>query len=353
MEKFIKRCDKQVKINPLKKSVVFQVIDWVSLDIPKNSYAYESEDEEEDFSEYSTFKNPDDHQFGIRMYGVRKDGVSVSVTVKGFRPYFYIKVPEKWTDTNVGILKNCLKWSVPNCYRNSLLECKLLRRHKFYWFSNNKKFNYVRLSFNNISSFYKYRKILREPINYGKFGKKRVMKFPLYESNLEPYLRYIHIRDILPSGWIKIKRGTYETNNITKCQIDIKTEWDKVIKINENSFAPMVFASFDIECTSEDGSFPKADRDGDKIIQIGTTFHRYGENECCYKHIITLDTCSSVKGTDVESYKNEKALLMAWTKLINDVDPDVITGYNIWGFDFAYLHDRAVKLGCWKNFGKI
>jgi len=37
-------------------------------------------------------------------------------------------------------------------------------------------------------------------------------------------------------------------------------------------------------------------------------------------------------------------LLQAWSDFVNEVDPDVVIGYNIAGFDFPYLLDRAKAL---------
>lgn len=85
---------------------------------------------------------------------------------------------------------------------------------------------------------------------------------------------------------------------------------------------------------------------GDAIIQIGTTVHRYGDTECSYKNIITLGTCDALPGVDVVSCKSEKKLIEEWCRLIDRIDPDIITGYNILGFDFTYIFSRAVELNC-------
>ena len=37
-------------------------------------------------------------------------------------------------------------------------------------------------------------------------------------------------------------------------------------------------------------------------------------------------------------------LISKWIDLINEEDPDFITGYNILGFDFNYIHTRANEL---------
>lgn len=37
-------------------------------------------------------------------------------------------------------------------------------------------------------------------------------------------------------------------------------------------------------------------------------------------------------------------MLVAWRDFVEEVDPDVIIGYNISNFDFPYLMDRAKAL---------
>src|SRR5437868_49859 len=79
---------------------------------------------------------------------------------------------------------------------------------------------------------------------------------------------------------------------------------------------PITIATFDIECISSDDDFPQPQKDEDKIIQISTTFRRYGENKCYFKHIITLGTCNPINGFNIESYNDESNVLLAWFNLI-------------------------------------
>lgn len=37
-------------------------------------------------------------------------------------------------------------------------------------------------------------------------------------------------------------------------------------------------------------------------------------------------------------------MLEAWAKFVREVDPDILTGYNINNFDLPYLLDRATHL---------
>lgn len=89
---------------------------------------------------------------------------------------------------------------------------------------------------------------------------------------------------------------------------------------------------------------------GDKIIQIGSTFSRYGSDKIIYKHIITLNGCDKCDDIDIECYDNEKDVLMAWKEMIIRMDPDVISGYNTFGFDFKYIAERCQELDIYDDF---
>jgi DNA polymerase elongation subunit (family B) len=150
----------------------------------------------------------------------------------------------------------------------------------------------------------------------------------------------------------------------------------------------------------------------DQVIQIGSTFKRYGESDCYLKHIICLKGCEPInnetminfeyqgveipkgeliplavtlgllkKGdppgdlvelntavleakkrkqteTDksqviVETYETEQEVLLAWQKLIVKENPDMIVGYNIFGFDYKFMYDRAEQLGIAEEFSKL
>jgi DNA polymerase elongation subunit (family B) len=90
---------------------------------------------------------------------------------------------------------------------------------------------------------------------------------------------------------------------------------------------------------------------GDEIIQIGTVLYRQGAP--LSKHIWVLGdvVASEVRppGIDVPisvySYTDEFAMLKAWITWMGKTDPDVVIGYNIFGFDERYVWDRLLDLG--------
>ena len=89
---------------------------------------------------------------------------------------------------------------------------------------------------------------------------KTPFKFKIYESNISPFIRFIHTKEVAAAGWVKIPGGKYLVNRgedkTSQCQIDIDIDFDTIEPIENNTIAPMLIASFDIECSSSHGDFP-------------------------------------------------------------------------------------------------
>ena len=92
---------------------------------------------------------------------------------------------------------------------------------------------------------------------------------------------------------------------------------------------------------------------GDNVTFIGSTFVNYGEDKPYLNHCIVKDTCAPVNNAVIECYKTEKEVLLAWADLIQRENPDIIIGYNIFGFDYQFMYLRAKELGCEQEFMKL
>ena len=94
--------------------------------------------------------------------------------------------------------------------------------------------------------------------------------------------------------------------------------------------------------------------EGDPVTFIGSTFMNAGDVVPYYNHGVCLGRCNEVKmensECDIESYDNEEELLVAWVDMIKREKPNVIIGYNIFGFDWKFMYDRADELGCLGDF---
>ena len=85
---------------------------------------------------------------------------------------------------------------------------------------------------------------------------------------------------------------------------------------------------------------------GDPVIQIGTTLTRGQQSaaESTEKHLFVFPDCAPIPGIHVHAYPTEKAMILAWFEWMIRMNPDILIGYNVFGFDESYLWARAEEL---------
>ena len=81
------------------------------------------------------------------------------------------------------------------------------RRKNLYGFTNNKMFPYLHAVFKDTVSMNGALRALRDNEINGQSFKDKI-----FESNIPPFLRFIHKNNIQPAGWIKITPGNYKVN---------------------------------------------------------------------------------------------------------------------------------------------
>lgn len=150
--------------------------------------------------------------------------------------------------------------------------------------------------------------------------------------------------------WVEIRKKTYKVlpsqDRQSTCQIEAEVNYRDLIAhkpIGEwSKMAPLRILSFDIECAGRKGIFPEADQD--PVIQIANVVKRYGETKPFVRNVFCLNSTSPIVATEILEFSKEHDMLENWAKFLADVDPDLITGYNVANFDFPYLLDRAKHL---------
>ncbi len=460
-------------------------------------------------------------KFMIQMFGVNETGETCSIVINDYKPFFYAKVSDRWTDIDAGALhRELLKVS------SGITSCELVQHKKLYGFSAGKEHKFVKISFRNT---YAFNTIKRLWYTQDRFGNNvlstymfKATKLEIYESNIPPILRYFHINNVSPSGWVQIfvnKAQTPATPNTT-CDFEYICSTSAIKPLpDKETRVPFKICSFDIEASSSHGDFPlpkksykrlasnivdvypkykpngvdkssalltliilaafghgsfdnidlvypkripskgqvdqmiktllsssikdaekmasseamsvmtitkmfeqmrqedtggcgsgeggdgdDSDEDGDepqthfykkkpktpaltskttiidvlensdydreqkvnfidtamvsifpalegdKVTFIGSTFMKYGEPEPYLNHCLVLGTCDPVPNVVIETTKNEQELLLKWTELIQQENPDIIIGYNIFGFDYEFMFRRAEENRCATEF---
>ncbi len=315
----------------------FQILDWIEHQHQEDEGG---DDDDSENGEVSMKK------YLIQLFGKTKDQKSVYLEVTDFKPYFYIEVPKNWSFTAINRFMEAVKENVwPKQNKEGLIKFERVEKCRFYGFTNYSKFTFLQLQFENIDSMRSYDRALKKYYKIITISKYPI-KIKIYESNLLPMLRLMHIKNMNAVGTISIPKKhlnkyTYlSTNN----DYNYKVNWKHIEAVEEQYIEKFSICAFDIECTSTDGSFPQADRLGDKIIQIGLTLSRYGDSDCYEKYLLSLGETDNIDGAVVQWFETETDLLLGFTKLMRKINPDIITGYNIFGFDWKYIKGRVDRL---------
>src|SRR6056300_84013 len=277
----------------------------------------------------------------VSIFGKTEDGKSVCVTTS-FNPYFFIKLSFGTSQQTVNEIYNLLCRKCPEC----VTSYSMAKSKDVWGFQNNEEFFFMKINFTNLAARRRVDGFLRRPVDLSSGTK--VLK--VYESNLDPVLRLMHRTGIQSTGWIDTGDKCVRSH-LAKVDIDLWcNEWSSLKPVDRDDIAPFVVGSFDIECNSSTGKFPDAEVPGDACFQIAISLCKFGTDEpyekvcLCYK---------KTEGPDVISFETEREMLEAFHKYLHDKNIDIITGWNIFGFDLEYIYKRARYCGCNPNFFKL
>lgn len=231
-----------------------------------------------DYSIDSDSDSAGDTEYVVKLFGLTQTGQSVSVNVMGYTPHMYVRPPWAFEQCKIKLLERFLSAR----YGQSFVGIKSFNKKEYWGFQDGTTHQFLQLLFKNHASMKKAAWMFQKPLVVPDIW-ARSMKFGVYESNIDPLIRFIHRKDIDPCGWVTISAGMYKENKSllrTTSTHDIQTKWQNVNPMCDNdNIAPYKIAAFDIECVSYDGEFPVAKRDMTKValgfIDSGLTAAEY------------------------------------------------------------------------------
>ena len=423
---------------------IFHILDAISQDVDGEAVVsgHMSDDDAEvkraKPKKEETYKTPGKLSMNIYLFGKTADGQPLRACVEGFQPYFYVRLPKDSTDTRLEFKKTLdERLKRTKAWLRGLVETSFDKRKILYGYTGGKSYCFAKLTVPSLTAFRALRRIFLDP-DYSKpifqLGPETLQ---VYEANLDPMLRFFHLRDLKPCGWVTAD-AELDNGELTVDWKDVSAATGPVAS------APFLMAAWDIECYSENGEFtlakkgydrlakhiyalanspqeaaqlildaatgsPTAPMDhlrhrtalnepalkeslasdvfleglepllmkkeglsqsskddrirtisillagtlkrslplaGDPIIQIGTVL--VVNAAVTEKHIFVYHPsgeCDPVPGAILHRFRTEKGLILGWAKAVRDWNPDILMGYNVFGYDERYLWERAEELG--------
>ncbi|GAX85144.1 hypothetical protein CEUSTIGMA_g12563.t1 [Chlamydomonas eustigma] len=191
-------------------------------------------------------------QYTIKAFGRSPEGSAVSLTVTGYKPFFYIKLTSGATLTSLG--EHLRTMGIYPCGMTAV------KRKDLLGFTNFQEFDFLKLSFNEVRSL----RFAAKALQTKPCGKVR---YKTYESNVEPLLRFFHEANIDPVGSIRVPVCNAVCLK-THIGQDMECKWSEVKPSHSAIVTRFLVMSFDLECGSLDGDFPVAKKDFRRVAQV-------------------------------------------------------------------------------------
>ena len=244
-------------------------------EVSDDEYIYKKKKKDNDYNAATAAKS-----LVLTLFGADAQGTPVKAHVRGFKPFFYVEipanVPRKSALNAVGTyLENQLGKSC-----REVIDLALINKKRLFGYNKQTEFPYIQISLPSYALFNKVKRLFldgkndplspAEASSRGKAALGAPFKQPpiVYEANLDPLLRFLHLRNISPCNWITIT--TEETNISTAgTTIEIDCEWLEVSPCKDAPAptAPFMVASWDIEVWSSTGEFPLAQRSWSNVVR--------------------------------------------------------------------------------------
>lgn len=305
--------------------------------------------EKADFFSYSW--NIDDEEKNktiIRIYGIDSKGENTCVIVDNFLPYVYLELPDtiEWNHSRASLVTSKIN-SIMGDIKPVTYEFIFMKKLYFVKLDKEGKrkyFPFIKCSCSHTEDIKQLSYRTRKPLTIAGIG---TVTLKIHEHNATPILQLTSVKKLPPAGWITfIGKRVSEGEKISYCKNEFKVSWKNLSEKSTNEVGRPLLMGYDIEVNSSiPSSMPNANRPNDKIFQISCVLGRQGLKPETYKKFLLslgdVDIDMMEEETEVRLFDTETDLLLGFTEFIREFQPNIIIGYNIFGFDCPYMIERA------------
>lgn len=257
----------------------------------------------------------------IRLFGKKMDGKTICAFYENFLPYFYALPKAGKIDEVAEILEQNFK--------EILFNIEAVKKFKPIGYAE-EGVEMLKTTLTDPSRTPEVREFLRRQDSVEE----------VFEADILFKYRFMADFGLYGMRWLKAE-GTPAKTITVKCPA---ITCRNVTPVDVMDNAPLKYLSIDIECMFSEGlPNPK----NDQILLISLSFDPEFNG---MKNLAIISKHTNVRG--VIACSDEKEMLKKFKEIVTKYDPDILTGYNIEGFDMPYIFDRMDVLGIKKDIGR-
>ncbi|MGH7071535.1 MAG: 3'-5' exonuclease, partial [Acetobacteraceae bacterium] len=299
----------------------------------------------------------------MRAWCLDEKSRAVLINIQNFPVMLTVELPMLingvlciWSRTKLDLFMSTID-EIVSSSGHAPLSSHFQKKTKLYGFSKT-PVPTLSLHFKSIEAARHVAAILKRPITVSSLGK---LQFTTWETKFSNVRKLLTCKKLKYSSWFKCTATLVQDSSakVPEYTTDFNTLTPHTATIITN---PKICA-YDIECNSQNvKKFPSALSAPDVCFIITVVYQLYKKPETARNYAVVWGECDKKDvGVEYEIIHAESELecIRAFEDLIDRLDPDVLTGYNIDGFDVPYLTQRLVLLGqlrggsVWRDSGRI
>lgn len=235
----------------------------------------------------------------------------------------------------------------------------IYKRRKLYYYRAGSTFPMLMLRFRHINSMERCAALLQNPLNVPDIG---YVTCSMWEHKISPIRKLLTAKKLRYAEWFTVSGIPVDPDyHISTCAKEYIIDWKSIRAVPAEKCTgwttnPGVLA-FDIECySSNHRAMPDKYNALHVAYMISAIYQRYNRPETRVRYGIIIGPCEQVPlpNTTIISVNSELEMVQAFADIIKLTDPEIVTGYNILGFDYPYLDTRLKRrLHDWPCMGRL
>jgi DNA polymerase elongation subunit (family B) len=233
---------------------------------------------------------------------------------------------------------------------------------KTYWYRGNRRFPMLQLSFDNLAAMRHCANLLENPLKTDDWG---FIKCNVWEHMISIVRKLLTVRNIRYSQWFRVTATKVHPElRVSTLENEYVAQWDTMTAISPDeskgwTTQPGVLA-FDIECYSNNHrAMPDKYNALHVAYMISCIYQRYRDPTTRRRYGVIIGDCNHIPeeklaNCEIVRVNSEYEMIEAFGRIVRETDPEILTGYNILGFDYPYLDHRVKRwLKQWPAMGRI
>lgn len=314
-------------------------------------------------------ENTGENHVNIHLWCLDKESNPWFIRVRDFPAYFYIElpylvnsVPYGWDNASAGkvvdYLKKVMGDNAPTNWHFGFFQ-------KLYYYQGEKKFPMIFIQFRTLEAVKHCNNLLNKPRNIYPLG---TMQLKCWEFKIDLIRKFYTAKDANFCQWLHVKGTEFSLENeyrISKSGTkekpirELSVSYRDITPIptsqSDSWFTHPRILAFDIETYSDNHkTFPNKLNSKHVCNIISCIYYELGNVTSRKKYVFVLGDSKDIEGATVVKVQTEIELINEFAKLVNELDPEIISGYNIFAFDYPYLDIRLqTKFEDWPIMGRL